>query len=237
VPDWKDIGDEVAGTLMSYVAGGGKLLLCGAENVRLLSAGLKLQLAGETQERPYFVADDSGFAEIAGSWIPIGAAQSDVIAHAYPVPDTRKDAVPLAIRVIHGKGTVVVCPGPIASAYGNGSTPIIRSVVREMLEPLHAPMVRMDGDYPALEIVLRRKDGQMLIHLVNSAGAPDTVEYRHSGIVPSNGPIRLRLRLSSAPSKVWIEPEGTLLKGEYKAGEWTGVLPELQVHRFLRLEV
>jgi hypothetical protein len=47
----------------------------------------------------------------------------------------------------------------------------------------------------------------------------------------------LRLRLSSAPSKVWIEPEGTLLKGEYKAGEWTGVLPEFQVHRFLRLEV
>jgi hypothetical protein len=98
-------------------------------------------------------------------------------------------------------------------------------------------MVRMDGDYPALEIVLRRKDGQMLIHLVNSAGAPDTAEYRHSGIVPSGGPIRLRLRLSSAPSKVWIEPEGTLLTGEYKAGEWTGVLPELQVHRFLRLEV
>jgi hypothetical protein len=198
---------------------------------------LKLQLAGETQERPYFVADDSGFAEIAGSWIPIGAAQSDVIAHAYPMPDTRKDAVPLAVRVVHGKGTVVLCPGPIASAYGNGSTPIIRSVVRAIVEPLHAPMVRMDGEYPALEVVLRKKDGHLLIHLLNSAGAPDTAEYRHSGIIPSSGPVRLRIRLSRAPAKVWIEPEGTLLKGEYKAGEWTGVLPELQVHRFLRLDV
>ena len=53
-----------------------------------------------------------------------------MVAHAYPTPDTRKDALPLAVRVMHGKGTVVVCPGPIASAYGNGSTPIIRSVVR-----------------------------------------------------------------------------------------------------------
>jgi hypothetical protein len=47
----------------------------------------------------------------------------------------------------------------------------------------------------------------------------------------------LRLRLSRAPAKVWIEPEGTLLKGEYKAGEWTGVLPVLNVHSFLRVEV
>ena len=51
-------------------------------------------------------------------------------------------------------------------------------------------MVRMDGDYPALEVVLRKKEGQTLIHLVNSTGAPDTAEYRHSGIVPSTGPVR-----------------------------------------------
>jgi hypothetical protein len=131
----------------------------------------------------------------------------------------------------------VLCPGPIASAYGNGSTPIIRSVVRAIVEPLHAPMVRMDGEYPALEVVLRKKDGHLLIHLLNSAGAPDTAEYRHSGIIPSSGPVRFRIRLSRAPSKVWIEPQATPLKGEYKAGEWTGVLPVLNVHSFLRVEV
>jgi hypothetical protein len=236
VPDWKDIGQQVASTLMSYVAGGGKLLVCGAENARLLSGDLKLGLHGEAQERRYFVADDSGFAEVAGSWIAIDAAQGDVIAHAYPAPDTRKDALPLAVRVAHGKGNVVVCPGPIASAYGNGSTPIIRSVLRAMVDPLHAPMVRMDGKYPALEIVLRKKEGQMLIHFVNSEGAPDSSEHRHSGIVPSSGAVRLRILLSRAPAKVWVEPEGRLLAGEYKGGEWTGVLPDLSVHSFLRIE-
>jgi hypothetical protein len=237
VPDWKDIGNPVASTLMSYVAGGGKLLLCGAENARLMSAGLKLRLNGEAQERAYLVADDSGFAEVAGSWIAIDAAQSDVIAHAYPMPDTRKDALPLAVRVVHGKGTVVVCPGPIASAYGNGSTPIIRSVMREMVAPLHSPMVRMEGEYPVLEVVLRKKEGEMLIHLISPAGAPDTAEHRHGGIVPSTGTIRLHIRLSRAPAKVWVEPEGVLLKGEYKAGDWTCVLPGVHVHSILRVEV
>ena len=235
-PDWKDIGDPVASTLTSYVAAGGKLLLCGAENARLFSAGLELRLTGEMQERTYFVADESGFAQVQGSWVQMDAAQSEVVANAYPTPDTRKGSLPLAVRVNHGKGTVVVCPGPIASAYGNGSTPIIRSVVRLMVEPLHAPMTKLDGDYPALEIVLRKKEGQTLIHLINSAGAPDTAESRHSGIVPSTGPIGLRLRLPQAPSKVWVEPEGTPLAGEYKAGEWAGVLPDLHVHSFLRVE-
>jgi len=73
--------------------------------------------------------------------------------------------------------------------------------------------------------------------LVNSEGAPDTAEYRHSGVVPSIGPVRLRIRLSRAPAKVWIEPGTTPLKGEYKAGEWTGILPGLNVHSFLRVEV
>src|ERR1700750_2854673 len=124
----------------------------------------------------------------------------------------------------------------MASAYGNGSTPIIRSVIREMVAPLHAPIVRMDSEYPALEVVLRKKDGQMLVHFVNSEGAPDSAEHRHSGVVPSSRPIRLHIQLSKAPAKVWVEPEGRLLAGEYKGGEWSCVLPGLSVHSFLRIE-
>ena len=101
---------------------------CAALKMRACSPpALELRSTGEMQERTYFVADESGFAQVVGSWVPMDAAQSDVVANAYPTPDTRKGSLPLAVRVNHGKGTVVVCPGPIASAYGNGSTPIIRS--------------------------------------------------------------------------------------------------------------
>ena len=44
VPDWQDIGEEVVTIIFTrYVAGGGKLLLFGADNARLFSAGLELQ--------------------------------------------------------------------------------------------------------------------------------------------------------------------------------------------------
>ena len=236
VPDWQDIGEEVAKTLTSYVAEGGTLLLCGAENARLFSSNLNLRLTGTAQERSYLIADESGFAQVAGTWIEIDASQPGIVANAYRTADTRKDALPLAVCFNHGKGSVVACPGPIASAYGNATTPIIRSVVRRMLGLLYVPMVNLDGNYPALEIVLRKKNGQMLVHLINSEGAPVTSEFRHSGVVPCTGPIRLRMQLSAAPSKVVLEPDGIALSGDYEAGEWRGLLPDLHVHAIIRVE-
>ena len=66
--DWKDAGGEVAGALMGYVARGGRLLICGAENTQLFATLLGMQIAGDPAHRDYLIADANGFAEIAGNW-------------------------------------------------------------------------------------------------------------------------------------------------------------------------
>jgi hypothetical protein len=235
VPDWKDMGAEVASTLAAYVAGGGELLLCGAENAQLFSGVLGLKLSGPAHQESVYVADGTGFAVLTGNWQELDAKEPEIAAQAWRTPDTRKPALPLAIRMSHGKGTVVVCPGPLTSGYGDASSPILRAVAGAILKPLHRPMVRLDGDYPSIETVLRKKDGYMLVHLINTAGAPDTGTFRHTGIVPPPRPIRLSIRLASAPSSLTLEPEGTALSGVYKSGEWNGLLPELNVHALLRI--
>ncbi len=240
VPDWQDIGDEAAETLTRYVTGGGNLLLCGAENARIFSRALDLRLTSAAEDHTYFVAGESGFAQVSGNWVGIEATERQIVAYAYRTPDTRKDALPLAVRVTHGKGTAIVCPGPILSTYGNDTTPILRSLVRSLLEPLHSPMVRLTSESQALEVVLRKKDGHTLIHIINTEGAPVTGEFRHSGFVPRTGAIQLRIRLSKAPSKVVLEPEGTELSGEYHStgltgGEWSGELRDLHVHSIIRV--
>ena len=235
LPDWKDIGDEVAGALAAYVAGGGKLLACGAENALRFSSVFGLHITGAAQERAWFVADESGFAQVSGSWMEIDAPEPQIVAHAYRTHDTRKDTLPLAVTVSHGMGTAVICPAPLASVYGNDSTPILRSIVRSIVAPLYTPMVTVDGDFPELQIVIRKKDGQILIHLINAAGTPVTTQFRHTGVVPPTGPIRFRIRLQAAPSAVVLEPDGAQLAGEYLAGEWRGVLPDLHIHAILRI--
>ncbi len=249
VPDWQDIGEEVVTIITRYVAGGGKLLLFGADNARLFSSILGLRLTGPAQERSYFVADESQLAQITGSWIGISAAESRIVARAYRTPDTRPGptadakyaALPLAVYLPHGKGSVVVCPGPIASTYGNDSAPILRSLVLSWLEPVHPPKVRLIPENPAIEVVLRMKNGQTLVHLINTEGAPVTGELRDSGVVPRTGPLRLRIRLSEPPLNVFLEPAGTPLPGEYLStestgGEWSGVVPDLHVHSIIRVE-
>jgi hypothetical protein len=249
VPDWKDMGKEVAATLTKYVEDGGKLLLFGAENARLFSSALGLRFTGPAQEMTYFVAGEMGFAQITGSWIELDAPTNQFAAHAFRNPDSRpattpftsKSALPLAVHVPHGKGSVVVCPGPIASSYGSDSTPILRSLVLNLLKPVYAPMVHLYPENPAIEVVLRKKIGQMLIHLINSEGTPVTSEFRHSGVVPRTGPIRLRIRLSEPPLNVFLEPDGPPLSGEYLStestvGEWSGVVPDLHVHSIIRVQ-
>jgi hypothetical protein len=235
VPDWLDIGSDTSAALAGYVHGGGKLLLCGAENARLFSSAFDLRLKGLPQAQTYQVADETGFAQITGNWMELDVAESQVVAWAYRTVDTRKDRLPLAVRVQHGAGTVVVCAGPLASAYDYAATPILRSLVRGIVEPLHEPAVKLDGESSELEIVLRKKDGQTLIHFINGAGATDSGRFRNSGVVPRTGPIPFNVRLSAAPASVVLEPEGTPLTGEYKAGAWRGILPDLHVHSIVRV--
>jgi hypothetical protein len=113
--------------------------------------------------------------------------------------------------------------------------------VLSWLEPVHPPKVRLNPENPAIEVVLRKKNSLTLIHLINTEGAPVTGEFRHSGVVPQTGPIRLRIRLSEPPLKVFLEPEGTHLSGEYLStestgGEWSGVIPDLHVQAIIRVQ-
>jgi hypothetical protein len=44
------------------------------------------------------------------------------------------------------------------------------------------------------------------------------------------------MRLSAAPSQAVLEPDGIALSGDYEAGEWRGLLPDLHVHAIIRIE-
>ena len=112
VPDWLDVGEEVAMTLARYIAGGGKLLLCGAENTHLFSGIFDLRVVVPVANHTYFLADDSGFAEVTGNWVELEAPQPEIAAFAYRAVDARKDMLPLAVHLDHEKGAVLVLPWP-----------------------------------------------------------------------------------------------------------------------------
>ncbi|MGB8262109.1 MAG: hypothetical protein WCE75_17250, partial [Terracidiphilus sp.] len=236
LPDWQDVGPEAVSALVRYVEGGGSLLLCGAENVQLFAGPLGLHAAGPAAEQTLYLADENGFAQVPGSWLRLENSSGETLSSAYPAPDARKDAWPLALRIARGKGSAVVCPGPLISTFGLAGSPTLRSQIAKLASGLAAPAFQAEGEQPGLEIVLRTKDGSTLLHLINTAGQPVTGQFRHTGVVPPIAPLRFRLRLPAAPRVVFLEPEGTRLEGEYRDGHWHSQIPALHVHAAVRFE-
>jgi hypothetical protein len=195
-----------------------------------------LRLSGEQSNSTYYAADQDGFAAIDGDWRVIEAEPAAIIAPAYRTLSSRGESIPLGVRVKYGRGTAVVCPGPLMTEYAIGRTPILRETVRNLAGPLLRPAVSITANLPALEIVLRRKKGDVLLHLINLENAPVTGEFRHPGYVPPTGPFTMTVRLPSSPSRVTLEPDGTTLSGSFDEGVWRGGIPSVAIHSIVRFE-
>jgi hypothetical protein len=236
VPDWKDVGSEVADAMTRYTEGGGRLLVIGAANAQLFSDRLGVHVSGAAGESNHLIADDTGFASLPGEWAELHTADGEVVEEAYREADSRKDKFGMAVRVRRGKGTAVVCGAPLASGYGAARSPVIRAVMRRLAVGLREPVVQIDGEFPEIEVVLRKKSGAVLVHLVNSAGAAVSGEFRDWGAVPRTGAIRLHVRMKTVPPKAAIEPGNMAVSGEYSDGVWSVTVPDVHVHTIMRLE-
>ena len=90
-------------------------------------------------------------------------------------------------------------------------------------------MVEVSGA-SAVEVVLRRKKGRLLVHLINTAGLTASTDFQNGGYVPVVGPLRLKVKLPAAPSKVTVEPGARSVAGAWTKGVWQATLPKLEIH-------
>jgi len=84
-------------------------------------------------------------------------------------------------------------------------------------------------------VVLRRKQGKLLVHLLNACAMQVAGDYAVTDFIPPVGPMEVRLRLKQKPVRVTLEPEGRALAGEWREGGWTGRLERLEVHSVLQV--
>jgi hypothetical protein len=114
-------------------------------------------------------------------------------------------------------------------AYAAGHIPQIRQFIQRVVEKVFTPMVRVEGP-PTLEVSLRRKQGRLLLHIINCTGMQVSGEYVAGDFIPPVGPVRITVKLPQRPPKVTLEPGGRVIAGEYANGEWTGTVERLEIH-------
>jgi hypothetical protein len=229
VPEWKSIGDKVRDELLAYVRGGGRLLVTGVHPAALFAEALGVKLVGEPAEQAAFVTGDETFGNVRGLWQNVEPGSAAAIESRHPTFDSSRDAQCAATLSNYGKGQIAAIFGPLGASYKSSHTAATRQFVRRVVRRLFQPMVEVSG-VSAVEVVVRRKKGRLLVHLINTAGLTASTDFQNGGYVPVVGPLRLKVKLPAAPSKVTVGPGSRPVAGAWEKGVWQGTLPKLAIH-------
>jgi hypothetical protein len=173
-------------------------------------------------------------------WQPVvPASGTEVLIRRLNQQEPDKDRTDQAVvtKRVLGKGAVVAVYGPIFRNYYSGHSPALRELVGNLLEGLGIRwMADVEGP-PHLEMVLRQKNGKLLVNLLNR-GSGETLSPKRV-IVEELPPIQhvvVRLRTDRRPKSVTIIPSDVHIDWSYRDGLVTVNVPRVDIHRVLVVE-
>ncbi len=229
VPEWKDIGVKARDVLLGYVRNGGKLLVAGVQSTAPFAAALGVKLEGAPSEQAAFVAGEELFGNLRGMWQDVEPGTASATESRYPTYDSSRDAKCAATLSSYGKGQIAAIYGPVGAGYKSSHTAATRQFVRRVVSRIFTPMVEVSGAN-SVEVVLRRKNGRFMVHLINTAGMTTSSDFQNNGTIPAVGPVKLSVKLAAAPTRVTVEPGNRPLGGAWAKGAWRAAMPRLAFH-------
>lgn len=227
LPDWEEPGEPCLETLLEYARNGGALIASGAHNASLLAGRLGLKGIGRP-ERTQAWLRHGVLGNASGLWLDLDQGQARVLDWRWDEPNTTRAGKPAAVEVSWGKGCVVVVPGPVGAVHAATHAAALREFGRALVRPRFQPLVRVEAP-PTVEVVLRRKGAETLVHLINTTAMQVAGEYATVDFVPAVGPVMLTVQ-RARPRSVRLEPEGRALEWRRAGSAWRTVIPRLELH-------
>ncbi|MEO8661667.1 MAG: hypothetical protein ABI693_24570 [Bryobacteraceae bacterium] len=234
LPEWSDVGPEVKASLVTYVTGGGRLLLAGAANVTLWAAELGLALRGEPHQQMAHLTGVETMGTANGMWQDVEAKGATVLEWRYPAMDTRREGLAAATLSVLGKGEVVAVAGPLGAVFAVTHAPAIRQFVGRLARRVFRPAFRLEAP-PVLEAALRRKGGKTYLHLCNAQAMQVASEYAATDYIPAAGPVRVLFR--ERPRRAVLVPEGRALQVERRGEEWALTVASIAIHSAIAVDL
>jgi len=234
VPEQTHLSEQLRTALGDYARAGGQVLMSGAHLAAdypdLIGASPKGTALDETTYLPI----GARAVSVSVPWQPV-APREDTEAWAYrlaqqePEKDTTEQVI--VTRRPAGRGSIIAVHGPIFQNYASGHYPDVRAFIAGLVDRLNISWMA-EVEAPArLELILRRKNGKLVINLLNR-GAGETLSP-HRVIVDELPPVRdvvVRIRHQDRPRAVTAVPDDTPLDYSYDDGVVTVTLPRVDIH-------
>ena len=141
----------------------------------------------------------------------------------------------------HGRGMAYYVSVPMLSTFKKQKVPF--DLIREVMHTVYPRENRhVRTKLPShVEVVLRRKGNQYILHLVNMASGERSYASRRGyhrpvtiSSLPPVKPHTIIVRVPRKPKKITLQPEGVSLEEwTYRDGRLEFVVPVFEVHRMI----
>ena len=245
-------------SMKEYVENGGSLLICGVETMKSFGldylgiqemevetecpyAGIPWSFVEKKDDTPlYFLSDsdDGVFPVTSSRWglmkkLAPDAQPIENIFDNY-IRENSRVGLPAAVLTRHGRGSVIALPCDFFAAYANHYyLPEARKFIGRLMKLL-IPLRDIGVEGPSLiDVIFRKKDGRLLVHLMNrSTGSATSPCKRSVDEIQPVGPVTVTTRLYQEPPQAILLPENTPLDVQWDAENKTAsvTVPYVRIH-------
>lgn len=250
VPEQAHLGEGLTAALAQYAHAGGRVILSGAHLAREAPELIGAVADGEPYDGSesartwgaIFLEVDGEATGVAGPWQRVRCTKAQPHALALLRDEPGKDASEMPAVTLRkvGRGRVLAVHGPVFREYYAAHCPRLRRLLGGLFDGLGIRW-RVELDAPArMEVVTRRKDGRLLVNLINR-GAGETT-YPQRMIIDELPPVEnvvLRVRSEGRPAAVTLQPGDTPLTWRYnqRRDVATVRVPRVDIHRVVAIDV
>jgi hypothetical protein len=240
VPEETRLSDQVLLALDNFARSGGYVLMSGEQLARDYPALVGAAPGPEAVADRIYLPLGRRAVPVGPAWQPVvPASGTEVLIRRLNQQEPGRDMTDQAVvtKRVLGKGAIVAVYGPVFRNYYFGHSPALRDLIGSLLDGLGIRwMADVEGP-PHLEMVLRQKNGRLLVNLLNR-GSGETLSPNRV-IVEELPPIQhvvVRLRRDHPPKSVTIVPSDVKIDWSYLDGLVTVSVPRVDIHRVLVVE-
>lgn len=237
VPEEPPLDKPLMAALEDYARRGGYVLVTGADLARDYSTWVGASPGGGPVKEHVYLPLGNRAVPVGFEWQPVSPAPgTKIITYRLTEQDPVRNLTDQAIvtRRDVGKGAIIAVHGPLFRNYYTDHAPSLREFIGNLVDGLGIPWaVTVEGP-PQLEIVLRQKEGKLLVNLINR-GAGEAFSANRNTVenLPSIQNIVVHVARSKKPQSVSILPADAKFSWDYTDGSVVIRIPQLDIHRVL----
>lgn len=235
VPASLCLARETVLALRDYAARGGKVLIENESCRYFAKEGISLGVQLYKNDTPTirFIDGGGALSPMEACWYDAKITDGEEVGVAYDLNYYDETPHTIAVRKTYGKGCFCVYTMAMGAHYRQHITSAIRAFVRNTLTEAmdFAPVAHVTGS-TLVDVVTRRKNGNLMVNLINVAGNHNVAGVRSFSEIPALGPIHVSVKAPQCP-RVILHPEKQELPVCYENGTATVTLDRLEIHSIL----